>query len=130
LPDASRQLPVVASASDAVSPFREVVADEPLEVIEPSVGHEDCRERSITLLPDVQQLDSRPLARQALEGEFDVREALELDPQSQLVQASSLLSISGGVSVRPQRFELALQCSGVAGAVALWYNSRTSELLW
>ena len=71
------QFPVVASASDAVSPFLQVVPDEPLEVIEPSVGHEDGRERSITLLPDVQQLNSGPLARLALEGQLDVRKALD-----------------------------------------------------
>ena len=76
------------------------VADETLEMIELSVGHEDCCERSIAVLTDVQQLYSGPLARQALEGQLDVSEALELDAQSQLVHAGRLLSISSCVSLQ------------------------------
>ena len=124
------ELSIVARASDAVLFFLQVVPDEPLEVIELPVRHEDrCVSRILYTL-DVQQLYSGPLARQTLEGQPDVRKALELDAQSQLVHSGSLLSISGGVSLPPYRFNLALQRLGVAGTVALRHDSRTSELLW
>ena len=98
-------------------------------MVEPSVGHEDGRKCSIPVLPDVQQLDSEPLARQTLEGQRDIGKALELDAQARIVEAGSLLRISGGVSLAPYRLHLALQRAGVAGTVTLRYDGRTSELL-
>ena len=83
---------------------------------------------SIPVLPDVQQLDSEPLARQTLEGQRDIGKALELDAQARIVEAGSLLRISGGVGRAPYRFHLALQRAGVASTVTLRNDSRTSEL--
>ena len=98
-------------------------------MIELPVRHEDRCVSCILYTPDVQQLYSGPISRQALEGQFDVGKALELDAQSQLVHSGSLLSISGGVSLPPYRFNLALQRLGVPGTITLRHDSRTSELL-
>lgn len=104
--------------------------DEPLEVIEFAVGYEDGCECSIAVLPDVQQLDSGPLARQTLEGQLDVGKALEFDAQSQLVEVDSLLCVSSGVSPSPYRFQLALQRAAVAGTILRGHDSTTTALLW
>ena len=121
---------VVESSSPPVPSLLQVVVDEPLEVIELAVGYEDGCECSIAVLPDVQQLDSGPLARQTLEGQLDVGKALEFDAQSQLVEVDSLLCISSGISLAPYRFQLALQRAAVTGTILRGHDSTTSALLW
>ena len=81
-------------------------------------------------MPDVQQLYSGPLARQALEGQLDVGKALEFDAQAQLVEVDSLLCISSGVSLAPYRFQLALQRAAVAGTILRGHDSATTALPW
>ena len=68
LPDRVNQSPVIAGTTNAVSPLRQVVTDETLEVIELAVGYEDCGQGSIFLMTDVQQLNPGTLACQAFKS--------------------------------------------------------------
>ena len=95
-------------------------------MVEPSIGHEHRRVGSISQEADVEQLDSGSVSCQALERQLDLREALELDPKSQvLLDPRRPLHFTGDVGLLPNRFKLFLQCAAMADAISLWDRSRT-----
>ena len=121
---------MIACAADTIASLPQVVADETLEVIELPVRYQHRRVNPVADMPDVQQLDSRPFPCQTLDGQLDIRKALELDLQSQpLIHARCHLGVPHSVRLYPHRFNLTLQRSPVAGAIALGYKPTAPSAL-
>ena len=83
--DGVEQSAVVAGPASAILAVVEIVPDESLEVFELSGRDEDSGVGGVVAMADVAQLDALALAREALEREIDVREALELDLDAETV---------------------------------------------
>ena len=118
VPDRVDQPPVVAGATGDVPLFRQIVADEVFEVIELAVGHENRGVSAVLFVADVEEFDSRTLPRQALEGEFDIGEAPELDLEAQpLLDPGRPLRFPRRLRVGSKRIDLPPQVRAMPGAV-------------
>ena len=87
-------------------------------MVELAVGDEDGGAGSILLVTDVQQFDSPVVSSQALKGQLDVGEALELHLEAQTVfHPSGLLRFSGIFRHASKLVDLALQRRAVPSSI-------------
>ena len=125
LSDSINQAPVIAGTAGPVARSLQIFANQAFEVIELAIGDEDSREGPIVLLTDIEEFDSRPLSGQALEGQLDVGEALELHLQAQTVlHSGGLLRFPGIFSHTSELADLVLQRRAVLWSI-LRRNLRT-----